>query len=242
MLQVIFLIIFFSLSFFPITHLNAGEDAKECVIVLHGMGRTKYSMEKIERIIKQDGYLVWNETYPSTKQKIEDSSINHIQKGLDFCKHNNTLKINFVTHSLGGILVRYYLQDNSISNISNIVMLSPPNKGSELADYLKDTKLFQWATGPAGQQLGTSNTSLPNSMEGINATVGIITGNKTNDPWFSPIIPGIDDGKISVERAKLDEMTDFLVVESGHTFIMRNNSVLKQIKHFLKNGKFEKSR
>jgi len=240
MLQVILFLIFISLSFISIDHVNAREDAKECVIVLHGLGRTKYSMNKIEKILKQDGYLVWNETYPSTKQRIEYSSVHHINKGLDFCQQNNTVKTNFVTHSLGGILIRYYLQDNSISNISTIVMLSPPNKGSELADYLKDTKLYQWATGPAGQQLGTTNNSLPNRMEEINAPVGIITGNRTYDPWFSTIIPGIDDGKVSVERARLDEMTDFLVVESGHTFIMRNNSVLRQIKYFLRNGKFDK--
>lgn len=240
MLRIILLLTFISFSFISVELLNAGDDAKDCVIVLHGMARTKHSMNIIEETLRQDGYIVWNETYPSTKQKIEVSSVNHIKKGLDFCKQNNTLKINFVTHSLGGILVRYYLQDNSISNLSKIVMLSPPNKGSELADHLKDTKFYQWITGPAGQQLGTTSTSLPNRMDEINATVGIITGNKTNDPWFSPIIPGIDDGKVSVERAKLDEMTDFLVVESGHSFIMRKESVLKQIKYFLKNGKFDK--
>ena len=115
-----------------------------------------------------------------------------------------------------------------------------PNKGSEVADYLKDTKLYQWVTGPAGQQLGTNSDSLPNRLEAIDATIGVITGKNTSDPWFSPLIPGKDDGKVSVESAKLDEMSDFLVVESGHTFIMRNRLVINQIKYFLKNGKFNK--
>ncbi len=92
--------------------------------------------------------------------------------------------------------------------------------------------------GPAGQQLGTGSDSLPKNLKRIQGTIGIITGKKSSDPWFSPIIPGKDDGKVSVESAKLEEMSDFLVVESGHTFIMRKKFVLKQIIHFLKKGIF----
>jgi hypothetical protein len=77
-------------------------------------------------------------------------------------------------------------------------------------------------------------------MKAIDACVGIITGNKTFDPWFSPLIPGEDDGKVSVESAKLQEMSDFLVVGSSHAFIMRNTSVIDQIKYFLKYGTFER--
>ena len=213
---------------------------KECVIVLHGMGRTKYAMRGVEKELTDAGYRVWNESYPSTKEPIEKLSLEHISKGLGYCRRVGARKVHFVTHSLGGILVRYYLQDNTIDNLGNIVMLSPPNSGSEVADSLKDIKLYQWITGPAGQQLGTGADSLPNTLHRIDATVGIITGKSTSDPWFSPIIPGEDDGKVSVKSARLEEMSDFLVVEAGHTFIMSNRSVLEQICYFLKKGTFKR--
>jgi len=212
----------------------------ECVIILHGMGRTKYAMYNVEKELAGAGYKVWNESYPSTKKTIEKLSIEHISKGLKYCRDVNARKIHFVTHSLGGILARYYLQENKIEKLDKIIMLSPPNSGSEVADRLKDLKLYQWMMGPAGQQLGTDANSLPNTLDRIDATVGIITGNSTSDPWFSPIIPGEDDGKVSVKSARLEEMTDFLVVEAGHTFIMSNRSVLQQIRHFLKHGTFQK--
>lgn len=214
-------------------------DGQECVILLHGMGRTKLSMKIIEDTLKEN-YIVFNESYSSTSKSIEDLAGFHIDRGAQFCSDRDSTAVHFVTHSLGGILVRHYLQDHSIKNLGNIVMLSPPNKGSEVADKLKDTYLYQLLTGPAGQQLGTESGSLPNKLNPVNAKIGIIAGNTSLDPWFSPLIPGEDDGKVSVESTKLNEMSDFIVVERGHTFIMRSSVVIKQIEYFLKNGKFEK--
>jgi triacylglycerol lipase len=230
------------LGLFTPGHLRAEEEnlKNECVIVLHGMGRTKFAMRKVEKTLAADGYTVWNRSYPSTKKPIEALAAEHITKGLNYCRRTGGDKIHFVTHSLGGILVRQYLQTNTIENLDKIVMLSPPNKGSEIADNLKDIKLYRWMMGPAGQQLGTEADSLPNTLGRIDATVGIITGNSSSDPWFSPFIPGEDDGKVSVQSARLEEMTDFLVVEAGHTFIMSNRSVLEQIRHFLKKGTFKR--
>ncbi len=221
---------------------SIAEAKKECVIVLHGMGRTKNSMNRIEKSLVKDNYNVWNESYPSRSESIEKLAVEHIEKGLAFCNKAKAETIHFVTHSLGGIMVRYYLQEHKIDNLGKIVMLSPPNKGSEVADFLKDVYVYKLAMGPAGQQLGTDSNSLPKSMRSIDANVGIITGNKTLDPWFSPLIPGADDGKVSVESAKLEEMSDFMVVESTHAFIMRNALVIDQIKYFLKHGIFKKDK
>ena len=120
-------------------------------------------------------------------------------------------------------------------------MLSPPNRGSEIADQLREFKLYKFVTGPAGQQLGTDAASIPNQLKPIDGEIGVIIGNSTSDPWFSWLIPGEDDGKVSVARARLDEMKDFLVVEQGHTYIMKKAQVIKQIEHFLKTGEFNHS-
>ncbi|GAX61112.1 hypothetical protein SCALIN_C17_0146 [Candidatus Scalindua japonica] len=197
-------------------------------------------MKRLERSLVKANYIVWNNSYPSRSERIEKLAVEHIQKGLSFCNKAEAKTIHFVTHSLGGIMVRYYLQDHKIENLGKIVMLSPPNKGSEVADFLKDRYLYKLIMGPAGQQLGTGPDSLPGSMRTTDARIGIITGNKTLDPWFSPLIPGPDDGKVSVENAKLQEMSDFLVVESSHAFIMKNTLVINQVKYFLKHGFFER--
>jgi len=216
-------------------------EKKECVIVLHGLGRTHNSMNQVEQALLKEGYFVWNESYPSRLAPIQILSAKAIENGLDYCKNTKATKYHFVTHSLGGILIRHYLQSNSIDNLEKIVMLGPPNQGSEVADKLKDNYLYQQYTGPAGQEIGTDENSLPNRLKPIPGTIGIIAGSFSSDPWFSPIIPGEDDGKVSVMRTRLKEMNDFIVVSSGHTFMMHDHSVIEQIIYFLSNGKFDHS-
>ncbi len=221
------------------TQINQAQNA--CVILLHGLGRTSSSMSTIAQSLIGLGYRVWNESYPSRDKPVGELALEAIRPALDYCRASEIEEIHFVTHSLGGILVRYYLQDHTIEQLRRIVMLSPPNKGSEIADQLKEFKLYQFVTGPAGQQLGTDTYSVPNQLDPIAGEIGVIIGKSTSDPWFSWLIPGEDDGKVSVARARLDEMKDFLVVEQGHTFIMRKAQVIRQIEHFLKYGEFDHS-
>ena len=211
---------------------------QECVIVLHGLGRTAFSMSLIEEALDGEGYLVWNEGYPSRSENIEELSGTTIEEGLGFCDRHKARTVHFVTHSLGGILVRQYLQQNTISNLGKVVMLSPPNHGSEIVDLLKDYTIYRFIMGPAAQQLGTDKNSLIEQLRPVKGEIGIITGVSSSDPWFSPVIPGDDDGKVSVESAKLDEMSDFITVDNGHTFIMRDETVIRQILHFLRDGTF----
>ena len=210
-----------------------------CIILLHGLNRTSNSLNKMQESLEAEGYVVWNKTYPSRDNAVGDLAQIAIEPALAFCQSKGIKTIHFVTHSLGGILVRYYLQDHQIDHLGRIVMLSPPNKGSEIVDRLKTLKLFQFINGPAGQQLGTDEHSLPKQLKPVTGEIGVIIGNASSDPWFSWLIPGEDDGKVSVESARLDEMTDFLVVKYGHTFIMQKDAVIGQIKSFLQQGRFE---
>ncbi len=220
--------------------LAAGADkAGGCVILLHGMGRTHYSMSLIEDALLESGYQVWNQSYPSLTKSVGELATPAIEPGLKYCAENKSAPIHFVTHSLGGILVRYYLQEHDIENLGRIVMLAPPNQGSEITDEMKDDFIYQTFLGPAGQELETAQESLPNRLRPIPGEIGIIAGEKNGKPWFLPEIPGKDDGKVAVARTRLPEMKDFLLVKSGHTFIMRNEKVIQQILHFLAHGKFQ---
>ncbi|PID39592.1 MAG: alpha/beta hydrolase [Proteobacteria bacterium] len=226
----------------PAAH-AAGNVATAAVILMHGMGRTPRSMHKMERYLADRGYKTINLGYPSTQADIETISKRFLTPTVDRCRRQFPgASIHFVTHSLGGILVRQYLQNHSLPPGSRVVMLSPPNRGSEIADWLKDVFLYRWIMGPAGQQLGTSADCLPNRLRPVDVPVGIITGDATLEPWFSLRLPGPDDGKVSVARARLEEMADFLVVNKSHGFIMTNPQVMEQTAHFLAHGRFDHPR
>lgn len=213
----------------------------DCVILLHGLARTKKSLSTLETHLKKEGFNVINQAYPSRKKTIEKLAVQAIPEALEKCRKFYPVKIHFATHSMGGILVRYYLDHHTIPNIGRVVMISPPNNGSEVTDKLRNWKLYQWLNGPAGNQLGTGNDSILKRIGLPYYETGIITGDRTINPILSLIIPGKDDGKVSVQSAKLKGMKDFLTTHNSHTFIMKDTYVCRQVSFFLKTGKFDTS-
>ena len=229
----------------------------EFVILLHGMARSERSMRPLENRLTKNGFSVINTGYPSTTETVEIIADKYLGAMVDQCLQKgsfedkylwgtvdqrlqkSSVKIHIVTHSLGAIVVRQYLQNHTLPTGSRIVMIAPPNKGSELADKLGSFRIYQWLNGPAGQELGTGPDSLPNTLKPVKGEVGVIAGNATWNPLFSWLIPGDDDGKVSIRNTKLNEMTDFIVIFSSHPFIMRNAAVMEQVVYFLRNGKFD---
>lgn len=213
----------------------------ECVVLLHGLGRTADSMQDLAEALETTGFDTVNLDYPSRDDPIETLAMDTIPSGIRQCQAKGVEKIHFVTHSMGGILLRYYLTRQPIDNLGRVVMISPPNQGSEIADALKDNLLYQWYNGPAGQQLGTDPDGFVAGLGPVGYPVGIITGNThaVFDVWFANEIPGDDDGKVSVQRAKVEGMTDFLVLPYSHPFIMQKKAVAEQAIHFLRYGLFD---
>jgi len=220
------------------TPISAQELASpDTVVLLHGLGRTSKSMTYMQERLAEAGYHVFNYDYESRKGEI-DSLVADLQQYLETCCSRKEPDLHFVTHSLGGILVRAIIARERPENLGRVVMLSPPNKGSETVDLLKDYSLFKKIFGPASMQLGTDPESFPNSLGPADFELGIITGDRTIDPVSSWIIPGVDDGKVAVEKTKLEGMTDFLLVNVSHAYIMENQQVVLEVIHFLKNGRF----
>ncbi|HVU08644.1 MAG TPA: alpha/beta fold hydrolase [Verrucomicrobiae bacterium] len=212
----------------------------EEVILLHGLCRTSRSMEKMESALTDVGYRVQNANYPSRTATIEKLADDTIGKVVANCQQNGVTKINFVTHSLGGILVRSYLARHEIANLGRVVMLAPPNRGSEIVDKLGWLFLFKWINGPAGNELGTDKNSTPNKLGAANFPVGIIAGDRSIN-WINSLflIPGRDDGKVSIERTKLAGMSDHIVIHATHPLIMKNAEAIRQTIQFLRTGKFD---
>ncbi len=237
-----YITIFTGLSCLPVQAADRNPAAyTECVILLHGLGRTAGSMEDLAEALESAGFDTVNLDYPSRDFPIQTLAMSTIPQGIQHCQAHGTEKIHFVTHSMGGILLRYYLAQRPIENRGRVVMLSPPNQGSEIADALKNNPLYQWYNGPAGQQLGTAPDGFVAGLGPVDYPVGIITGNTHAlfDYWFAKEIPGDDDGKVSVERAKVIGMTDFLVLPYSHPFIMQKEAVAGQTVYFLRHGRFQ---
>lgn len=133
----------------------------DCVVLLHGLARTSRSMEPMDVSLRNEGYRVANIDYPSREYPVEELSPRAIDAGLDECALESDERVHFVTHSLGGILVRYYLSKQTIDELGRVVMLAPPNGGSEVVDNLKDVPGFRLVNGPAGIQLGTGAEDIP---------------------------------------------------------------------------------
>jgi rhomboid family GlyGly-CTERM serine protease len=212
---------------------------KECVILLHGLCRSALSMEFIERALKQSGYAVLNLDYASTRKSITDIALNDTAKAVSTCRRQGYERIHFVTHSMGGIVARRYLQDHRLPEGSRLVMLAPPNQGSELMDWaVASFPRLSRLAGPGASQLRTGDQTLLARLNPVSAEVGIIIGNTSWNPYFSNILPGGDDGKVTVERAKLAEMTDFLIAKCNHTTILFNPMIQRQVVRFLEHGRF----
>lgn len=195
-------------------------------------------MSTLESELTARGLTVANVDYPSRELPIESLAPMAVDDGLAECRKHQPQRIHFVTHSLGGILVRYYLSKSEIPELGRVVMLGPPNQGSEVVDTFSDLPGYGRINGPSGFQLGTGADSVPIAIGPVTYPVGIIAGTESVNPILSTTFDETNDGKVSVSRTKVEGMSDFIEVESSHPFLMRNPEAIRQTIEFLLHGRF----
>lgn len=211
----------------------------DTVVLLHGLGRGPLAMKRLERTLRSEGYHVLNLRYASQTHDIATLARTTLAPVLG--PDAPHARVHLVTHSLGGILVRQYLHDHGVpSRLGRIVMLAPPNRGSEVVDRLRTWPVYRWFNGPAGLQLGTDAQSVPNRLGPVPAgvEVGVIAGDFSWNPLLSSAITGPNDGKVSVARSHIDGERDHIVVSSSHTWLMWRAFTLTQVSAFLRDGHF----
>lgn len=212
---------------------------KECVILLHGWGRSDKSMIIISLALQHAGFDVINVDYPSNDKTISDLSEQAVSEGIARCEAIGASKIHFVAYSLGGILVRQYFKHHTLDKLGRVVMLGTPNHGSEVIDHYRKLYLFRQLAGPAGLALGTSSADIPNTLGAVTFELGVIAGSKSINPFLSLLLPGDDDGKVSVASTKVEGMKDHIKLPTTHPTMLMSPSVIKQVLCFLKTGSFE---
>jgi len=222
--------------FFSTMMLAVPAQARDQVLLLHGIARSPDHMQSLAERLKVEGFEVFNIGYPSTTKDIARGTAHVADQIAE--KMDPSKPLHIVGYSMGGLVARALLTRYRPDNLGFVVQLATPNKGSEVADLVRAQWLYQSLYGPAGQQLVTQGAGIGSLVGTVDYPLGVIAGDYSIDPISSLVIPGPDDGKVSVESTKVDGMREHRVVAASHTFFPYNRQVHNLTVRFLKTGTF----
>lgn len=212
--------------------------SNRCAVLVHGLARSSASMNRLAKVLNAAGWHTANVDYPSRKFTVDQLAPAVFNAAVDQCQALGATQVDGVAHSLGGILFRHYTENQAIEGFGRFVMLGTPNHGSEVVDKLRNVPGFVALNGPAGLELGTERNSVPNRLGPAVYNTAVIAGTKSINLILSNFLPNPDDGKVSVQSARLEGMCAMLRVPVSHPFLMKDDSVIANTLEYLTNGTF----
>ena len=207
-------------------------DDKEYIVVFHGVYGKFEDMKIIAESLNKDGYNVISIQYPTNTDSVEDITEKYIKPALD--EIDKDRKVNFIVHSMGSGVLRYYLKNNEVKNLGKVVFLSPPSHGSALSDN-PISSMLKDPLGKAVSQFSMKKGSFVNELGNPDYPCYVMIGNKSNNPVYSAMIPGKDDGMVPLDGSKLDTCGYKIIEKTTHTSILKDDRTISEIKKYLNN-------
>lgn len=235
------LLILAMLSVVPAQTTYAATAKADCVVLVHGLMGSRWNWVGMRALLERSGYLVQSVSYPSRQQSIEVST-QALVPAIASCQQRGAGTVHLVGHSMGGLLIRQYLQQYGAVGIGRVVMLGTPNHGSELSDHTSEQWLHERAIarwlGPAVAQLQTSPDGFIAQLAEPTVQTGIIAGYLTPTPWLSRRFGAANDGLVAVYSTRLAQMQDFVLLPAVHGSLPFNVDAQRQAVWFLSTGQF----
>lgn len=206
------------------------------VVLLHGLWRGWRAMEPLARSLRGAGFATLNIPYPSTRLPIQNL-VGHVRREVETITMPGP--VHFITHSLGGIIARALLAESPPWTCGRLVMLAPPNGGSEIVDWSMGKPWLQSLLGPAGRELSTAGfpSALPALPGGLEAAV--IMGRRSSIPVFRNLLEHTNDGIVSASKGRIEGLRGFSVIDADHTFIQVHPDAIRLCIEFLKTGRWD---
>ncbi len=221
--------------------LEPQDDARagQGVLLLHGHSRTGRSMGKLAAKLRDAGFATWAPTYSfrAPLPKVLD----RLSPRFEAFERSFDGPLHIVAHSLGALVARALLVRRRPERLGRVVMLAPPNGGSEWADFLSGLRLNRMALGAMAPQMLTTRSPDDEALLGaIDFELGIIAGDRALDPVLPRLIlPAPHDGKVSVAATRVAGMSDHIVLPVTHTLMIFNPRVGDQVLAYLETGRFQ---
>jgi hypothetical protein len=217
----------------------------KAIVVLHGLFRTRSCMSSLgDALSKSGGYKTFCMGYPTTRGSVESHarSLDNVVRSLE-----GISEINFIAHSLGNLVVRHWLSDLAAAertlpkgqSFGRMVMLAPPNRQPKLATILVRGTVASFVAGPAAEAMATGWEKLEPKLATPHFEFGVLAGGKGDGKGYNPLLPGDDDGVITVESTRLRGARDFRLVPVLHSFFMNDKRVHEYAARFFEHGHFE---
>lgn len=214
--------------------------SRHLVLLLHGMGRSTFLFREMEAALRAEGYDAVAVSYPSLTRDIAGHAA---QIEALLARSQDVERVSFVTHSLGGLVVRQLLAGDGEEAdwrrriaLGRVVMIAPPNQGSQLAEDLSGLPPYHWIGGPAASEIaaGPPFAPLPQGIE-----VAVIAGGSADGQGYNPLLDGNDDGVVTVDETALPGLQNRLTVPALHTLIASDPQTIAATRNFLASGRLQ---
>ncbi len=206
------------------------------VILVPGLGRSRASMAGLERSLRKAGYQVAGVDYPSTRRSLADNA-DGVAELVDSLEGVD--RVSFVTHSLGGLLVRELLsrkaQWRGRIEVNAVVMIAPPSRGAAIADILRWTPPVNLIM---GRGLIEATTRQARTLPAPDAPFGIIAFGR-GGMGYNPFLRGDNDLLVSVDETRLDGAADWTRLHGLHGFAPNYPETARAVMSFLEHKRFE---